>query len=593
MRVSAWILPAILLLLFAAALWGDMFPKPGRNEVSAAPLQGAQASGPLYVLVHGFAPRPKRWNAIASVLKPHGAVLSLTYDAHPSSNADPELVARNIGARLEEALRQNDRDIVVVAHSMGALLARRAILQGLEDGKPWTQRVRRLVLLAGMNRGWTVEGERAPDAPLWLEVQLRIGIWLARMIGRGQLVLGMERGAPFVSDLRLSWMQTMQKLAKDATRSRSIEVVQLLGDIDDFVHREDNEDLRASAVGRFALVRVRGTGHADIIQFNHDSHDTDAAALGRYRQSKLILAATAPFEEVLTHNEELPPPVNDNVRDIVFVLHGIRDLGRWSSQFETDLRARYPQRADNLLMVSPRYGYLGMGPFLFESVRRRYVRWFMDEYTETLARYPQVKPENIRFFGHSNGTYLLADALQQYRSMRVGHVVLAGTVVRSGYPWSGLGERVGAIRNYVGTHDWVVALFPRFFDLPGVRALRNPLGGGGFHGFDDCKVQNVMVAGAHGAFDGHEQEILDFLMAAPAAIAPAAAACEGKKAGWKEARSIAAKLLGTIPVVLATWAFLVALVAYIGWRVVGAAAAPNWPMLLVFALLVITVLRTV
>jgi hypothetical protein len=59
-----------------------------------------------------------------------------------------------------------------------------------------------------------------------------------------------------------------------------------------------------------------------------------------------------------------------------------------------------------------------------------------------------------------------------------------------------------------------------------------------------------------------------------------------------EARTLPEKLLGMAPVVLMVWAALVGAALYLGVRVVGAAASPTWPVLLAFALLVITVLRT-
>jgi len=589
MRMVPMTLAGLLLVLLMMALWGDLTRKSACNCVTQEPLRGREG-GPLFVLVHGFDPDDGRWKAMAGELQAYGDVLRLNYDSGPLSNADPYQLAREIGSAIDTAIRNDTRQVVLVAHSMGALLARRAVLDGLASAQPWAARVRRLVLLAGMNRGWTVEGKLAPDASVWLEFKLRIGRWLGRMLGTGELLFHMERGAPFVSDLRLAWMQHMHQGVQGGTAQEppaGPEVIQLLGDIDDFVQREDNEDLRTTAVGRFALIRVRGTGHGDIIDLGKDRH-SEAGNLGPYRREKLLLAATADFRELAKHNEELPPPVSRDITEIVFVLHGIRDLGRWSSTFESEIRQGYPDHAGRLLIVSPRYGYLGMGPFLFEGVRDRYVRWFMDQYTETLARYPMVKPENIRFFGHSNGSYLLAAALDKYKSMKVGRVVLAGSVVRASYDWTGLGKRVGAVRNYVGTHDWVVALFPRFFELPGIRQLDNRLGGGGFHGFADCGVQNILVDGAHGAFDGHEKEIVRFLME----DSPPVAGCEKMPEGWNEGRSVGEKLLGSAPVVLGVWGLLIAAVLYLGVRVVGAAAAPNWPVLVVFILLVVTVLRT-
>lgn len=597
MRMTAVVLAGLLAVMLGMALLGDTWKPAPCNEVKPLLRPGSVPGGPLFVLVHGFDPDRKEWNAVAQSLVPHGDVLELRYDAGRTSNAQPAEVARNIGAAIAAEVAKGGRtDVVVVAHSMGALLARRALLDALKDKQAWAVSVKRLVLLAGMNRGWTAEGRLPPDASAWLEVEMRVGHWLAGMLRKGQLLLDLQRGSPFVSDLRLEWMRSMREAlaaAKDgAGQAGGLEVVQLLGDIDDFVSREDNEDLRTTAMGQFALLRVRGTGHGDIIDFHKDGSGGEQN-LGDYRRNKLLLAATGKFSQVQADSEVLEPPVDMAVTDIVFVLHGIRDIGRWSSTFEEAVKQENLLPAGRkLLFVSPRYGYLGMGPFLFESVRDRYVRWFMDEYTETLARYPNVQTQNIRFFGHSNGTYLLADALRKYKSMRVGNVVLAGSVVAREYDWTCLADRIGSIRSYAGTRDLVVAWFPRLFELPGFAWLGNRLGGGGFHGFKDARVDNVLVEGGHGAFDGHEAEIVHFLMR-NGQPRPLYLAAPGPGDDWKQDRSLPDRALASTPLVLLVWAGLVALVGYLGFRVVGAAAAPSWPVFVLFVLLVVTVLRTV
>jgi pimeloyl-ACP methyl ester carboxylesterase len=579
MRMVPIILVAAFIALFLMALWGDFGPRRADSSVVAEHVPG-EIQQRVFVLVHGFNPKPCRWDRLSGALKAHGDVLRLSYDARPVANGDPHKIAQAIGEAVAE--HAAGKEVVIVAHSMGALLARRAVLDGLEQKLAWADRVTRMVLLAGMNRGWTVEGERAPDASWGHALMLRSASWLSAMLGIGELATSMQRGAPFVSNLRLDWMQYMRKAGV------GIEVVQLLGDIDDLVSREDNEDLRTTGVGQFALLRVRGTGHGDILDIGDGNV---MAGLKAYRREKLLLAATRPFHEVRRHNEALPHPVNYDVQSIVFVLHGIRDLGRWSSAFETEVKRHDPSRIATLRFESPRYGYLGMGPFLFAGVRDRYVRWFMDEYTEAVARHPKVKAETIHFFGHSNGTYVLTEALEKYRSMRVGNIVVAGSVVRTSYGWRQLGDRVGAARNYVGSHDWVVALFPRLFELPGFGAFKNRLGSGGFHGFvQSDRVENVFVQGAHGAFDGHEKEIVQFLLGPPAMGTQGPAV---NRQQLDEQRSWWQSLLGVAPVALGVWVALVLMVFYVGIRVVGAAPSPTWPVMLGFALLVVTILRTV
>lgn len=583
MRMTTILLVMLLLILSVMVLLGDVTRSKGNEEVQASRLTSGEKPV-TFMLVHGFSPDEKRWKAVGESLEPHGEVLRLTYQAGPSSNASPAAIAANIGKAIESHVASTGRsDIVIVAHSMGAPLARRALLDGLKSNAKWASSVHRMVLLAGMNRGWTTEGESPPDASRWQRLKLRFGQWLAGVLRRGQLFLDLQRGAPFVSNLRLEWMKYM----RDA-KSGPLEVVQLLGDIDDFVSRDDNEDLRTAAVGNFALLRVRGTGHGDIIEFGLGGQSR-ADQLGKYRRNKLVLAATGKFDAIRAQSEALAPPVVDSVTELIIVLHGIRDLGRWSAAFEREVRALQPPRGKKVVFLSPRYGYLGMGPFLFQETRDRYVRWFMDEYTEALAKYPQLKPEKVHVFGHSNGSYLLADALRKYDSMTVGNVVLAGSVVASDYHWSCLSGRVGAIRSYAGTHDLVVAWFPRLFELPVFNRLQNRLGGGGFHGFEDPRVDNVLIYGGHGAFEGQEKAIVEFLMQDNRGSAPA----DSLRGTWKKDRPSWGDALASTPIVLLVWALLAGVLSYVGLRVVSAAAAPVWPVLLAYLLILVTLLRTV
>ena len=141
----------------------------------------------------------------------------------------------------------------------------------------------------------------------------------------------------------------------------------------------------------------------------------------------------------------------------------------------------------------------------------------MDQVTEVKARFPRLK--KIHFIGHSNGTYILASALERYRTLKVGRVAFAGSVVRRNFPWDdyvGKG-RVDQVRNYVGSADWVVGLFPKLFELPGFRALNPDIGSAGFDGFENVSVKDgetQFISGEHSCAlnPANRASIVSFIM---------------------------------------------------------------------------------
>ena len=157
--------------------------------------------------------------------------------------------------------------------------------------------------------------------------------------------------------------------------------------------------------------------------------------------------------------ETYPPmPVGQDpdVEQVIFVLHGIRDIGEWIDELEVSLREAYT-RANGfggparIKIIKSSYGYFAMLPFLLYADRQRNVRWFMDEYTEVLARYPNVK--KIDFVGHSNGTYVLADRLTALPHAPGRPLTFAGSVIPRDYDWRSRIDngQVKAVRNDVGS----------------------------------------------------------------------------------------------------------------------------------------------
>lgn len=367
--------------------------------------------------------------------------------------------------------------------------------------RPWAQIVTRIVLLAGMNRGWRISHHFSFKHAIQWRAGTAIGYAIHLVTRRWLLIFKIRRGAEFITQLRIQWLQLRRctGLLDPATgclRAGSALTVQLLGSRDDMVAPEDNVDLVS---GRdFVYLDVPYSGHADVIRLNDSQHGPGRAQI--FRQALIQSPEELQQHASVPSDEKFSEPT-PNIKNVVFVIHGIRDEGFWTHKIARRVRQRAASRADEWATETSSYGYFPMLPFLVPWYRRRKVEWLMDQYAEALARYPAAK---FSYVGHSNGTYLLAKALELYPCARFENVVFAGSVVRVGYDWSrflnATPPRVGAVLNFLATTDWVVAFFPKLFQFLGCQDL----GSAGHDGFQVAKdtrgvFQARYVKGGHGA----------------------------------------------------------------------------------------------
>jgi pimeloyl-ACP methyl ester carboxylesterase len=496
------------------------------NLVREELVSSARNASELLVIVHGYTGNIRSMDdvrAAAHEERPNADLLLLEFPAQAFSNADCFRVSDsicNIIKRYDD--EKHYTRIRLVGFSIGALLVRKAYVYGhghieditpeaelpseLRDPMEWVQKVDRIILLAGMNRGWTVREK--PRAMRWNRAMCyRIGTLFGKWTGTARLIRQCERGEPFVANLRIQWLDVMHSIASDKQPT----VVQLLGRVDDVVSDEDNRDV--TVCKDFIFVPVNGTSHPQAIRFKDPPYASE-----RRRKFTAALGDNMTLEQLKLESPKLPDDTDTQVVALVVVLHGIRDMGEWTSQFEKPLQEAFRKKYsgnDKLQVYRPSYGYFAMGPFLLWSDRQVNVRWFMDEFTELKAKYPSLK--EIDFIGHSNGTYVLASALRKYKTMRIDRAVFAGSVVRRDFDWGMLKGRIRGVRNYVGSKDWVVGLFPRLFELPVFNAVNRDIGSAGFNGFEGSfgnAAETRFISGSHGAAlqSANIRSIVDFII---------------------------------------------------------------------------------
>jgi predicted esterase len=454
------------------------------------------------------------------------------------SNVDPYELTNALEQTIHEAYETHGYDkIVLFGYSLGALILRKTLVwaygheadrTGAKGKRRWVGKVDRFVSLAGMSRGWSIDP--IPSKMPWYRYILYLaGELVGRFTGTGQLILGMQRGAPFVADLRIQWLD----LAKDSSPRKVAlpKVIHLLGDRDDIVSIEDSRDIAASPGVQF--VTLADTDHANI----RDALDKAVPATEISPQAtrrRTIERALAGETDKLPSDRVPKPsecPRDSASRDapefakrVVYVMHGIRDYAEWADRIRQEVEKRPARERAGIVVVPAKYGWFPMAPFLAYYDRQKHVRWFMDTYTENRALMPCLK--QFDYLGHSNGTYILASALQHYKTLKVDNVYFAGSVVPKHYPWSPLiPERVKSVTNVVATADWVVAFFPRLFEQVAEWIGSKPvtglldIGSAGFHGFEAAadprdKIRNITYAqGGHGTgVDVSKEKKLDALV---------------------------------------------------------------------------------
>ena len=536
---------------------GAALLQPTDPVTRVAFLESDASRKPLVVIIHGLEGSAA---AVADVthatrhLYPDADILVPDYVSTVFANGDPDLLSARINVTIEQYFDPDRHQrVIIIGNSMGALISRKAYLMALNahsrdnfnlradrwvwpcnsfNRENWACSTDRFVLLAGLNAGWDRENIR-------LRIAARVGeIW-----GVGTFIRRLEKGSPFVSDLRVDWLSlgnaAYRQQGTDGSAFQMPDMIMLQGDDDWLVSPDDNMDLNAS--GRdFAFIDVASTTHDGIKDFGlcsgsaaaGSSKETGTACsdprdiedpTARHRFRKFREAMILPVEVL---ERKYPNALrsglaqDDTVTHVVYLVHGIRSFGEWATDFEERFDA-----ADEpgLIVKGVRYKRFPMLSFLLFNSRDANVRQFVDEYTADLARYPNL--ERVSFVGNSNGTYILARTLEKYHAPRFSNVYFSGSVVRYEFPWVRYLDagRVQMVRNDAAASDWVVAWFPGFYQQIASTGWVSAdgffnLGTGGFNGFADRDTRIVeveFVPGGHGSplhAPGNAETIVDFIM---------------------------------------------------------------------------------
>jgi pimeloyl-ACP methyl ester carboxylesterase len=311
------------------------------------------------------------------------------------------------------------RQIIIIGHSLGALIARRLFLVAAgkppgfqsempfaEEEKPraWAKLVDRLVTLGAFNRGWEVSGRMDWYSSFLLNLVGLIG-HLSPNDWR-PTIFDMRRGAPFIVQTRLHWLayrrlhQQIREGQIEKNKLTNLQVapvdpivVQLIGTKDNLASPFDQVDIAVDGRDplstpqdrRYFFVEMKNTDHEHAMDF---SDETD----GKVRKERFMAALTGSTHELhlVSSNPSLLPDdiplIEPDVTDTVFIMHGIRDDGFWTHRIAKEVR-EHAERGAGIRARTPTYGYFAMLPFILPWIRRQKVEWLMDQYVSVKAQF--------------------------------------------------------------------------------------------------------------------------------------------------------------------------------------------------------------
>ncbi len=466
----------------------------------------SDVSNGLFVFIPGLPPRaPKEkppWKSLVQRLRadlePTWTVKVFEHGLTATSREDLDQVVRRLAAQIRDWAGELSVDIeepdgiIIAGHSFGGVLARAAFLEDASTadikGHRWTELVRRMVLLGSPNSGYRTD---APGTPL----RWRLAYALATPFFDFTFEK-VQAGGYWITDLRLRWLEAYRA---ETERPR---VVQVLGTSDFLVTHTDILDQKFMPDAK--VYEIPDADHAGLIAIDR-APDSDR----RYRQLKAAILGRP--------GEKIDPERKVESAPTAFILHGIRAsaLGTWVE----DLGAKFASESGSAetQVVSPDTGYFSAMEFALPGTRRRKVHEFLKLYGDA---YASRDPNKFVFAGHSNGTYMMAQALDQVPAMRFRKVYLAGTVLPRRYDWQRLfdnkqiGQRgsdngwtPGQVRIDRATRDVPVGILCSW--LRGLGS--SDVGTAGVDGFENVSGRDIdqkqQYKGGHGAALKHPEQL--------------------------------------------------------------------------------------
>ena len=191
-------------------------------------------------------------------------------------------------------------------------------------------------------------------------------------------------------------------------------------------------------------------------------------------------ALTIPFPIPQTNSDK-----PQRVREVVFLIHGIRDRARWQA-----LVKRVLEEVEGVVVVPIKYGYFDLFRFWLPVWTRGAPIRFTQRQIQIGKN--EYRVDKYSVIAHSFGTYTISKVLQQTQDLVLERLVLCGCIIPSDYPWEHLSGRItNPVINDYGTRD----IWPFW-----ARKLSWGYGDTGRYGFGRSDVMDRAHDKAHGDY---------------------------------------------------------------------------------------------
>lgn len=192
------------------------------------------------------------------------------------------------------------------------------------------------------------------------------------------------------------------------------------------------------------------------------------------------------------------------MRKLIITVHGIRTFGQWQERLEGLVRKREPEA----IFEHYHYGYFSVISFIIPMFRWLATLTFRKQLLKLVDMYPDAE---VTIVSHSFGTHLVGWGLlgiDPKKRPRIKNVILAGSVLKSGFPWGTLldSKAVDRVINDCGIDDEILILSQFCVLFTGMAGRL------GFTGMTGTRFSNRYFSGGHSHYFGRDGKYADEFM---------------------------------------------------------------------------------